>query len=148
MEEKIRALLEPVVEAADAFLVALEVHTDRGQKVIQAFVDTDAGITIEQCAHISRVFSRELMLANLIPGDYRLEISSPGLERPLRLLRQYHKNIGRRFRVKFMREGEQAMIVGALEKIEGNLLTFVEASGKIFAVPFESIIESKEELPW
>lgn len=148
VEEKVRDLLRPIVDRLDAFVVDLDIRTERGEKIVRAFVDTDTGITVEQCATISRELSHELALSNLIPGGYRLEISSPGLDRPLLLLRQYRKNIGRKFRVKYRVEGEARFSVATLENVEGDLLTFMEPSGKSFTVQFDSIIESKEELPW
>lgn len=149
IKEKIQSLLEPILQRSGAFVVDVDVHTDRGQKVIQAFVDTDSGITIEQCAEMSRELSRELPLTQLVHGDYQLEISSPGLDRPLRLLRQYHKNLGRKFRVIYKVDEETRFMIATLTKIENNELTFEDKkNGDSLMIPFESIIESKEELPW
>ncbi len=149
IEEKIQGVLEPMLQRSGAFLVDTEIHTDRGRKVIQVFVDTDSGITIEQCAEISRELSRELPLTQLVQGDYQLEISSPGLDRPLRLLRQYHKNLDRTFRVKYKVDEETRFMIATLTKIENNELTFEDKkNGDSLMIPFESIIESKEELPW
>ncbi len=148
IEEKIQGALEPILQRNGAFLVDTEIRTDRGRKVIQVFVDTDSGITIEQCAEISRDLSRELAITQFVQGDYELEISSPGLDRPLRLLRQYGKNLGRTFLVKFKLEEGPRVVTATLTKIENNELTFKDKEGDSLRIPFESIIESKEELPW
>jgi ribosome maturation factor RimP len=147
-DSRFQEVLEPILERFGAFLVGIDVRSERGRKVIQAFVDTDAGVTINQCADISREVSRELALRELVQGDYQLEISSPGLERPLKLLRQYPKNVGRKFRVRFRRGEEQQSLTGTLVSVVRDMLTFQSEKGDVVALNFESIVESKEDLPW
>lgn len=90
IEQKVQELL-----AADpsVFIVDLKI----GQaNAIRVFLDGDAGIPIETCAMVNRALYKELEESNLFPGgDFSLEVSSAGLDEPLKLLRQYQKNIGR-----------------------------------------------------
>ncbi len=63
---------------------------------IKVFLDGDNGIPIEKCVQVNRALYRKIEEAGLFPdGDFSLEVSSPGLDEPLKLLRQYKKNIGR-----------------------------------------------------
>src|SRR5271154_3657007 len=63
---------------------------------IRVFLDGDAGISIEKCVQYCRALYKKIEEAGLFPGgDFSLEVSSPGLDEPLKLLRQYKKNIGR-----------------------------------------------------
>ena len=62
-------------------------------------LDGDEGVTIEDCAHLSRELSDELEKINLIDEAYNLEVGTPGVEQPLKLKRQYSKNIGREVKV-------------------------------------------------
>jgi ribosome maturation factor RimP len=148
LEARIQHLLTPIAERKGAFVVDIGIRHERGGKVIQAFVDTDKGISIEECAEISRELSRELASVDFITGDYGLEISSPGLDRPLKLLRQYQKNIGRIFKVRYAMGAEKLSIRGTLRSLEGTDLLFESENGESVRIPFESILESKEELPW
>ncbi len=91
IKEKMQVLLAPVLDAHAAFLVETMIRNERGGKLIQTFVDTDRGITIEECAEISRELAREMDRENLIEGSYRLEVSSPGIDKPLKMLRQVQK---------------------------------------------------------
>lgn len=146
--EKMRELLSPILAQHQAFLVDLGVKGERGGKLIQAFIDTDAGIAIETCAEISRELAQELDRAEIIQGSYRLEVSSPGIDKPLRMLRQYRKNVGRLFRVKYQSDGAQASFVGKLLAVEHESLEFETEAGESVTLEFTKILESKEELPW
>lgn len=147
-KRKVEELAEPVLERHEAFLVEAQVRNEHGGKMVQLFVDTDRGITIKQCAEISRDLSRVFDEERLFDGNYQLEVSSPGIGRPLKLLRQYHKNIGRRFRVKFTGEPEPKFMTATLVSVVHDQLTFQPEKGEAITLAFERILESKEELPW
>ena len=93
----------------DVFLVEVKVLPGNNIKV---FLDADNGITIEKCIKINRALYNQIDESDIFPnGDFSLEVSSPGVEEPLKLHRQYKKNIGRTVEV--------AMIDG--DKKEGKL---------------------------
>ncbi len=146
--EKMSVLLAPILDLHGAFLVELLIRNERGGKIVQAFVETDKGITIEECSLISRELAQELDRGELLQGSYRLEISSPGIDKPIRMLRQYTKNIGRTFKVLHQEPESRATLLGKLIAIEGDRLTFESEKGARTTVDFNKIIESKEELPW
>ena len=75
------------------FLVEARIKPTNNVKI---FIDGDQGITIEKCVQLNRTMYKKIEEANIFPpGDYSLEVSSPGLDEPLKLHRQYKKNIGR-----------------------------------------------------
>jgi ribosome maturation factor RimP len=75
------------------FLVEVRIKPTNNVKV---FIDGDQGISIEKCVQVNRALYKKLDESALFPaGDFSLEVSSPGLDEPLKLLRQYKKNIGR-----------------------------------------------------
>jgi len=148
IKEKIRPLLAPILDQQQAYLIDVVVRNERGGKLVQVLLDTDIGVTIDQCAEISRELAREIDRGNLIETSYRLEVSSPGIDKPLKLLRQYHKNIGRRFKVTFEKAGATEIIVALLSSVVDDKLTFTPAKGDAVTLRFSEIVESKEELPW
>jgi ribosome maturation factor RimP len=148
IKEKIKSLLGPVLDRHQAFLVDVHVRNESGGRLVQVFLDTDIGVSIEQCAEISRELAGEIERESVIATSYRLEISSPGIDKPLTLLRQYYKNIGRRFKVTYEKSGTKATIVGPLSSIIVDVLTFTPETGEPVQVRFSEIVESKEELPW
>ena len=77
----------------DMFLVEIKVKPTNNIKV---FIDADSGISIEKCISVNRALYKKMEESGLFPnGDFSLEVSSPGLDEPLKLFRQYKKNIGR-----------------------------------------------------
>ena len=146
--ENVGLLLSPILASHDAYLVDAVIQNERGGKLVQVFIDTDAGITIEKCAVISRELAQELTRGDSIPGSYRLEVSSPGIDKPLRILRQYRKNIGRIFRVTHTTSGSPTTFVGKLLAVDDESLKFESEAGESVTLEFTKILESKEKLPW
>src|SRR6478672_2790743 len=90
IEDFVNAQLEG---SQDVFLVEVKVIPGNNIKV---FLDADNGITIEKCIKVNRALYNQIEESELFPnGDFSLEVSSPGVEEPLKLHRQYKKNIGR-----------------------------------------------------
>jgi len=146
--QKIEEIAAPFLGTIDAFIVDIHVTRDGQRKVVQIFVDTDSGITIGQCTELNRKIGEVLELQNIIQNSYLLEVSSPDLTKPLKLLRQYRKNIGRQFRVRFRKDNGVVEINAKLDGIEDDILTFSIKSNENYKVSFNEIIESIEELPW
>ena len=88
----ISKLLEPLIEG-DVFLVEIKIKPTNN---IKLFLDADSGMSIEKCIHVNRALYKKIEESGLFPnGDFSLEVSSPGVDEPLKLHRQYIKNIGR-----------------------------------------------------
>jgi ribosome maturation factor RimP len=147
-QHKIEEFVAPLLEAQKAFLVDLHIGNSDKRKTIQLFVDSDAGITIKECADISRQLAAQLELENTIDGPYILEVSSPGATKPLKLLRQYSKHIGRTLRVKCNSAGTEKDVIGKLEAIEGEKVILKDTAAMRIVLEYNTIIESTVELPW
>ncbi len=87
-------LVEPVVAARDMEVLDIEYRRESLGWVLRIFLDSQRGIRVEDCAEISRVVGEMLDAADLIPIAYNLEVSSPGIDRPLRKLEHFQKHIG------------------------------------------------------
>jgi ribosome maturation factor RimP len=149
ISQKIKEVAESVLEREGGFVVDIQLRLERKSVLVQLFIDTDKGITIDTCARVSRELRSVLETQRTLEEtDFRMEVSSPGIDRSLRLLRQYPKNIGRRFRVQFRTETEPGSLMAILTAVEGNQLTFQPDGGEPISLSFDQIIESQEELPW
>ena len=98
---RLRKLIEPVVEAHGLELVDLRMGAGR----LSVFLDKDGGIGVDECARMSRTLGDVLDTENAIPGRYVLEVSSPGLDRPLKTARDFARRIGKKVRI-LWREAE------------------------------------------
>ena len=87
-------MLEPTIEALDLELWGVE-HRVRGRSsLLRVYIDSEAGVTIDDCERASRQISAVLDVEDPLPGEYTLEVSSPGLDRPLFRIEQYVDFIG------------------------------------------------------
>ncbi|HEX5625374.1 MAG TPA: ribosome maturation factor RimP [Saprospiraceae bacterium] len=131
----------------DCFLVSIGQH----KKTIQVFVDADSGITFEKCQKISRFLEAVFDETKWFGEDYVLEVSSPGISRPLVFPRQYVKNTGRELQLQLTDGSElKGTILGADEKEVrlSRIETRKEGKKKISEVieteiPYPSIKEAK-----
>lgn len=148
LKHKIERYAEPYLNQIGAFVIDVQIVPEGKKSMIQLFIDTDTGITIEQCAEVSRQVAKTLELDNVIHDSYVLQVSSPGLKKPLKLLRQYKKNLGRLFKVRFLKDGIVVEIIAKLASVEGEILMFTTENNGTHAILFNEVIESTEELPW
>lgn len=97
LKEKMELLVNnTIADSPDHFLVEVKLLP---KKKIQVFVDSETGIKIEKCAQISRALEKVLDEEKWFGDDYNLEVSSPGMDSPLKVLRQYKRRIGREVEV-------------------------------------------------
>jgi ribosome maturation factor RimP len=109
--QAIERMLESIL-ADDPVYFIVEVRI-KPTNNIKVFLDGDNGISIEKCVFYNRILYKKIEETGMFPdGDFSLEISSPGLDEPLKLLRQYRKNVGRKVEV-LLKDGV---------KVEGKLL--------------------------
>lgn len=132
LKEQIESFLEPYLEGGKYFIVDIQSKPARGSQKLMILLDSDAGITIQECADISRGLGNDLEAANAIDTAYTLEVSSPGLDQPLRLPRQYQKNVGRTLKV-FLTSGEA--LIGTLEEVKDNSIVLQLPTPKKKAKP-------------
>ncbi|MEX8546230.1 MAG: ribosome assembly cofactor RimP [Mucilaginibacter sp.] len=135
IEERVKNLVEEKVsDRPDLFLVDVKMHINGNLIVL---VDGDQGIGIADCAAISRFVGFHLEEDNVIEQAYNLEVSSPGVDFPLKSLRQFQKNIGRNLQLKLAdgskKEGkllaadEEGISIEEKITAKGKKATFAEA---------------------
>jgi len=126
------------------FIVEISLAGPKGHQKLRIFLDGDNGVTIDQCAEISRKLAAKLDAEDLIKEAYQLEVSSAGIDQPLKTLRQYYKNVGRQVKVT-LKDGREEK--GALELVTEQELTIKKALKKketeIVKILFENIQHTK-----
>jgi ribosome maturation factor RimP len=107
------------------FIVDVLISSKKGPRKVMVLVDGDEGFNIDDCAELSRHLSKALDENALIDDNYFLEVSTPGVDHPLKMKRQYYKNIGRSLRVKL----HDKTIEGKLAAVTENEITLTMESG-------------------
>lgn len=122
--QAVEKLVEPLL-TGDIFLVSIKIKPTNNFKI---YIDADSGLGIEKCIKINRALYKLMEEAAMYPnGDFSLEVSSPGLDEPLKLLRQYKKNIGRDVEVTMLDEVKKT---GRLIAVTNNNITIQSTAGK------------------
>ena len=141
MEEEIKKIAEESIqENSDLFLVDVKVKGNSGNQKVLIFVDGDKGVSIDQCSKISRQVASVMEEEDMMEGKYTLEVSSPGLDFPLTLHRQYVKNVGRELTIETL-EGEK--IEGELTLVKDEIIELRTKGKEQTSLPFKEIKQSK-----
>ncbi|OAN64282.1 ribosome maturation factor [Balneola sp. EhC07] len=142
--QKIKDLATPLVESKDLFVVDIEHKTGSGLNEVWLYLDAqDRGVNLDECADISRELGFLIEAHELFENKYRLNVSSPGLSRPLSDVRQYIKNEGRKAKVKFKKEDEYDKAEGIIVGVDENGIMLEDQNGKSVTVLFDDIKEAK-----
>lgn len=108
-----RELLEQVLsDLPEYFILEVKVRPFRNGFIVSAFIDTDKGISIEECSQVSSRYEQVLEKSPVFEQLYRLEVSSPGIDRPL-VPRQFLRNVGRKIEIQL---NEQEKYLGTLSQ--------------------------------
>jgi len=130
---RLRAVVEPIARAHGADVVTLELKNDSGW-VLRVFVEKAGteSADLELCADISRDLSPALDVADLIPHHYNLEVSSPGLERPLFGEQDFKRFAGRKAKIKLRHDGAstQKVFIGEIGPVSSQSGTLAVVEGK------------------
>lgn len=154
--DQLQALLAPTVEALGLELLGIEYLPQPGGSLVRLYIDTktadgaeDKGVGIEECESVSREVSAQLDVEDPITGNYTLEVSSPGIERPLFAPAQFARFAGESAKVtlRLPQEGRRRFS-GKIISVEGDKILFeVEGAGD-FEVLHENIDKAKLAPDW
>jgi len=134
--DEIRRIAEGKLTDSSQFIVDVIVSSKRKPQKVTVILDGDSGVSIDHCADISREISKALDDSMLLSDSYVLEVTTPGLDQPLKLERQYKKNIGRRMRIKISDKVVEGKLVGVGE----SGITIEQGDGKKIE---KSVVELK-----
>ena len=148
VDQRVQRVVEDVLTDFTLYVVEIVVRGVKGSRAIDVYVDGDEGVNIDTLAKVSKEIGFLLETEEVIEGRYTLNVSSPGIDRPLRLPRQYKKNIGRTLKVKYMEEDKRLVVQGELINAAEGFVELKVQGDKHRHISMDDIIESKIVLPW
>lgn len=139
IKEELKRRLLPLIEKEDLELVELDLVGKPPHYILRIFVDKVGGVNVEECADLSRSLSDYLDTEDLIQGSYTLEVSSPGLERPLLSLDDFRRKIGEQVKIelKFPLD-EKKEIKGEIVEVRDNEVV-IALEDKVETIPWNGI---------
>jgi ribosome maturation factor RimP len=153
--DKVTNLIAPALKSRELELVDIEYKREGRGNVLRIFIDKEGGVTLDDCTDLSREVDVLLEVEDLIPSAYCLEVSSPGLDRPLKKSSDYVRFAGRLAKIKTRdkldpdgRGYERKTFVGKLLGLEGSsiLLEQTDKKGGTIALPLDEIDKANLEI--
>ena len=149
--ERIRSLAEPIVLSMQLELVEIEFKRTGREAVLRLFIDKDGGVMLDDCAELSRELSLILDVEDFIPCEYNLEVSSPGLDRPLKTPADYDRFAGRLVKVRTYEQfpddagNKRKTFLGHLEGLKDGVVILKLTEGQTASIPLERVAKSNLE---
>ncbi len=124
LRQRLRELAEPVVDRCGAELVAVELTNEHGEDVLRLFIDSPGGVSVGDCTRVSHAMSPVLDVHDPFPGRFRLEVSSPGMDRPVERRADLLRFTGFRARLRLTPRSGRRRFTGTLAGLDGDDLLF------------------------
>jgi ribosome maturation factor RimP len=144
--ESVREIVNPLLLENGFELVDLEYRREGRARVLRIFIDKDGGITVDDCAKVSRELGTLLDVHDVIPGSYNLEVSSPGLTRVLKKPRDFERFRGKKVKIKTKTDiGDRRVFVGRLLDFADDVAT-VLVNGHTYLIAYDKIEKANLEM--
>ncbi len=142
--EQLIRLLAPVVSGLGYELVGVEWDLSPRGRILRVYIDVEDGVTLADCERVSAQLSALLDVEDPIAGAYLLEVSSPGIDRPLFTLDQYRRFLGQKvqIRLRLPLEG-QRRFKGEIARVEEDRVIIQSEEGQRIAIPYEAIDKAR-----
>ena len=142
IKENIVRISNEIAEKLNFFVIDINFRGDNRKKIIEVFVDAEKNIDADNLAEISREINSIIEEQDIIQQAYRLDVSTPGVDRPLKFLKQFPKHINRNFEVIYKTGDETRTITGKLLSVEREELTFLSDKKEVL-IEFKNITTAK-----
>ena len=120
---KVERLIEPILDEMDYELVDIEYLSERGRWILRIYVDKEGGVTLDDCARVSKEIGDLIDVKDIVEHEYVLEVSSPGLNRPLKRERDFLWALGKKVKIKMANPVKgQRNFVGYLKDLREGML--------------------------
>ena len=146
-EQQIKEIIEAVFIDTPYFLFEIKIRGTNSMPVIEVFADTEDGIAVKECSQLCREIGERLDESESVPEKYRLDVSSPGIDREFKYGWQYKRNVGRNISVEYLDGEETKEIAGDLEAVKEDKIV-LRNSKEIYEISFNQIKTAKVKTKW
>ncbi len=148
--EKIRQIAERVTASEGLELVDLQFAGSGRHRVLRIYIDKPEGVTHGDCENVSQQVGTILDVEDVIPGEhYTLEVSSPGVDRPLLKPKDYERFLGQRIKVQLRQpRGDRKRFDGKLASFDGSTITLTVEKGEQILIPLSEVDKANVKYEW
>ena len=149
--EQVIGFAQPILDSMKLELVDIEFTRMGRDAVLRLFIDKDGGVTLDDCADLSRELSAVLDVEEVITDHYTLEVSSPGLDRPLKKLQDYERYAGRLIKIRTYEPfpddagNKRKTFLGTLEGLADGSVRITLTEGQTASIPLERVAKANLE---
>lgn len=143
----VESLVQPLLESEGLALVDVDFQRESAGWVLRLYIEKSGGVSLEDCSKVSKEFGQLLDVEDVIPGPYTLEVSSPGLDRPLRREEDFVRFVGERVKIRtedYM--AGQRNFRGELAECRGGNIRLKVEEDKEVEIPLSSIRKAKLDI--
>lgn len=146
LKKRLEAVTDEVVKLFGLELVGTELKGEGRSRLLRVTIDKEGGVSLDHCLEVSRQLGAVLDAEDLIHGSYRLEVSSPGLDRPLKHLKDFEKSVGKLIKlVSKEKINSQNHFIGRLSRVSHTSIV-LETEKKETEISFDNIQRAKLEI--
>jgi len=145
MREIIERILKEVLVGKEVELVEVVLNTSYKRPLIRVFLDKQGGISVKECSEVARDLSVHFQVEDDIPEDIQIEVSSPGVDRPIKTVREFERNVGRNLDVRYLSHDRELAVTGKLSMVEGDRISLSLKKGELW-IALSDIVLAKQHL--
>lgn len=147
LDERVEQIVGPILARQGVELVEVRYLREQGYWTLKIFIDRPDGVSLDDCVRVSRSIEDVLDVEDMIPHRYRLEVSSPGLDRALKTESDFQRFFGRRVRIQTRQPLEgRKNFRGRILACEAGVVTLQDAQGCVLRLPLALVAKSKLEI--
>ncbi|BBL58153.1 ribosome maturation factor RimP [Methylomonas koyamae] len=136
-------LIEPIVEGLGYECVGIEYNPHPSHGMLRVYIDSEQGILLDDCSKVSHQLSGMLDVEDPIPGEYQLEVSSPGADRPFFKPSQFQRFVGSKVNISLFKPiDKRRKLSGEIKSVDGEAVVIQEGE-KLFSVPFQAMSKAR-----
>ncbi len=141
--------LKKVIEDCGVHLYDSEIVKENERQIVRIYIHHPEGVTIDQCTKVSQIISPILDLEPPVSGEYMLEVSSPGIERPLKSAEHFQLSVGEKIKATILEDGEKTKIKGTILSVDGDQISVEDKNSKSTKeFSFDQVLKAKTYYPW
>lgn len=137
--------IENILKSCNVSLYDIESVTENERKIFRIYIIAQGGVNLDKCAEVTNILSPILDLEPPVSGTYTLEVSSPGIERPLRTKHHFESSLGENVKIKLINTDK---VIGKLEKVDDKGIVVLEDDGEKTTISFDEIEKARTYFQW